>query len=250
MLPICAFAHIFHHSIPGLSHPVEKRKHLGSIFRFTVIFCIVAYSLVAWRLGTVLGEATNQSVNLNWNTYHPENSPRWLTRCIAMYIVCFPALDVLSAFPLNAITLGNNLLGAAYGKDVHTAEVRTLHERTLLVFGSFFFSNCLLFSQKNRCTKIQFRLLASGPPILLALLLRELGTITDYAGTTGFIIGFSFPALLYIRSRKLAEKKEFATETQYTSYGSNVASSLFVFVFGPAMVMYVVVNLIKGTGNE
>jgi amino acid permease len=134
MVPICVFAHIFHHSIPGLAHPVQKKKQLGSIFRFTVIFCTLAYSLLGWRLGTVFGMATEQSVNINWSTYHPEHSPHWLARAISMYVICFPALDVLSAFPLNAITLGNNLLGAAYGKDVHTAEVSRYRQPHLLCY--------------------------------------------------------------------------------------------------------------------
>ena len=123
MLPICVFAHIFHHSIPGLAHPVAEKKHLGSVFRGTVVSCTIAYSFLGWRLGTVLGTGTEQSANLNWNMYHAADSSAWWNQAIAMYVVCFPALDVLSAFPLNAITLGNNLLGAVYGKNVHTAEV-------------------------------------------------------------------------------------------------------------------------------
>lgn len=134
MLPICVFAHIFHHSLPGLSHPVAKKRNLGSIFRATVVFATLAYSLLGWRLGSVLGTSIEQSANLNWKDYRggyplpssPDDRDKlpWWVKAIAVYVVCFPALDVLSAFPLNAITLGNNLLGAVYGKEVHKAEVR------------------------------------------------------------------------------------------------------------------------------
>jgi len=131
MLPICVFAHIFHHSIPGLSHPVARKKNLSSIFRATVVFCTLAYSLLAWRVGSVLGPYTQQSANLNWKAYRggvqDTSLPGpWWAQIIAVYVVCFPALDVLSAFPLNAITLGNNLLGAVFGKNVHRAEVSSL----------------------------------------------------------------------------------------------------------------------------
>jgi hypothetical protein len=37
-------------------------------------------------------------------------------RCLSFVILVFPALDVLSAFPLSAITLGNNLRSALEGK--------------------------------------------------------------------------------------------------------------------------------------
>eukprot|EP00977_Amphora_coffeiformis_P010863 scaffold2551_cov162-Amphora_coffeaeformis.AAC.2 len=286
MLPICVFAHIFHHSIPGLSHPVARKKNLGNIFRATVVFCTLAYSLLAWRVGSVLGSYTQQSANLNWRSYRggvqDSSLPTpWWAQAIAVYVVCFPALDVLSAFPLNAITLGNNLLGAVYGKDVHKAEVRTrvvVNKCRRRLGGSeechTFGNNCIHLTrdctlllvvvacccccccgggggtntntQNDRWIRIRFRLLAGLPPIVLAVLVRELGTITDYAGTTGFIIGFSFPALLYLYSRRQAVRRDFHPRTQYSSYGSNPWAAWCVCAFGFAMVLYVVFFLVRG----
>ena len=101
--------------------------------------------------------------------------------------------------------------------------------------------------QHNRFIRTQFRLLASIPPILFGILERKLGTITDYAGTTGFVIGFSFPALLYLRSRKIAKRKHFSVQTFYSSYSSSNTSAWLLFYFGLIMVVYVVFCLIKGT---
>ena len=42
-----------------------------------------------------------------------------LVNAIRLYVVMFPALDVMSAFPLMAITLGNNLFSCVYG---HTSK--------------------------------------------------------------------------------------------------------------------------------
>ena len=78
------------------------------------------------------------------------------------------------------------------------------------------------------------------------MLVRQLGTITDYAGTTGFVIAFSFPAMLYLVSQRMAQKKEFATRTWYSSYGSNRTIAWFIFVFGITMVMYVMFFLVQG----
>lgn len=47
----------------------------------------------------------------------------WWAKAVSLYVMCFPALDVVSAFPLNAITLGNNMMGSAYGKRIHEVEV-------------------------------------------------------------------------------------------------------------------------------
>jgi hypothetical protein len=97
--------------------------------------------------------------------------------------------------------------------------------------------------------RIQFRLLASVPPIILGILERQLGRITDYAGTTGFVIGFSFPALLWLRSRSLAESKQAPTTTFYSSYASHQSVAWFVLLFGIFMAIYVVVGLARHRQN-
>ena len=87
-------------------------------------------------------------------------------------------------------------------------------------------------------------MLASIPPIILGILERQLGKITDYAGTTGFVIGFSFPALLYIKSRAAAKKKHFSENTFYSGYASTTTGAWLLFFFGLSMVAYVVYCLI------
>ena len=94
--------------------------------------------------------------------------------------------------------------------------------------------------QNNRRVRIQFRLLAAIPPIILAILVRELGTITDYSGTAGFVLTFSFPALLYIQTRRLAQTKSFSTETYYSIYASSYTPSSVLFFFGFRMLIFVV----------
>ena len=76
----------------------------------------------------------------------------WWVNCIAFYVVCFPATDVVSAFPLNGITLGNSLMGSWYGSKIHLFE----HDR------------------KRRT---MFRLLGAVPPIIGACFIRELGVM-------------------------------------------------------------------------
>ena len=152
MLPIVVFALIFHHSIPGLAHPVNDKTQLRPIFSYALVFSTVAYSLLGLTLGMAFGNNIEQSSNLNWNhfrggtgtftTYVDNTSSNnsngqlvfefhhvaWWAKAISLYIVCFPALDVLSAYPLNAITLGNNMMGAFYGRDIHKVEVRALRD--------------------------------------------------------------------------------------------------------------------------
>ncbi|CAB9521272.1 Transmembrane protein 104 [Seminavis robusta] len=235
MLPIMVFAHIYHHSIPGLANPVNNKKSLSGMFRATTTFSTIAYAFIGIVLASTFGKHIEQSSNLNWNNFtggtavlNKEGeivSVAWWAKAISIYVLCFPALDVVSAFPLNAITLGNNMMGSYYGKRIHEVE-------------------------HNRWIRIRFRLLAGIPPIIFGILERQLGTITDYAGTTGFMIGFSFPALLYLRSRMKAKKKHFNATTFYSSYASSSVAAWALFYFGAVMVVYVVCCLVTRMGDE
>lgn len=92
-------------------------------------------------------------------------------KCIqtSFCIILFPALDVISAFPLNAINLGNNIFEAFYGNLADEME-------------------------STRSSKICFRLLARVPPIFGGILVHELGVGTDYTGCAGFILlDFLYP---------------------------------------------------------
>lgn len=135
MLPIMVFAHIYHHSIPGLAHPVADKKKLSGIYRSTTVFSTIAYAFIGLILGSAFGDNIEQSSNLNWKHFTGGTavfdsngaivSVAWWAKAISLYVMCFPAIDVISAFPLNAITLGNNIMGSVYGKKIHEVEVRS-----------------------------------------------------------------------------------------------------------------------------
>ncbi|KAL3923430.1 MAG: hypothetical protein SGILL_001663 [Bacillariaceae sp.] len=227
-LPILVFANIFHHSIPGLTHPVADKRKVGKVFTATNVFTVAAYVTLGITLGATFGKGIEQSSNLNWSTFHAGTGyidedgniigAAWWTHVVSFYILLFPAVDVVSAFPLSAITLGNNLFGAAYGKRIHEVE-------------------------GNRWLRTGFRLLASVPPIIFGICVRELGTITDYTGTSGFLIGLCFPAILYMASRAMAKEHHFRLDTFYTNYGSSVGVAQFIKWFGMFMMVFVFCKL-------
>jgi hypothetical protein len=75
------------------------------------------------------------------------------------------------------------------------------------------------------------------------MFVRELGTITDYTGATGFAIGLTIPAQLFLRSKKIAKQRHYATTTYYTSIGSNdILASIMVW-FGITMIFTVFISL-------
>jgi Transmembrane amino acid transporter protein len=65
-LPILIFANIFHHSIPGLAHPVADKKNVGKIFSSTNAFTVAAYLILGLTLGTAFGKSIGTCVIDRW----------------------------------------------------------------------------------------------------------------------------------------------------------------------------------------
>ena len=149
ILPIAAYANIFHHSLPALSQPVQNKKNLVFIYLCTIFLCLIAYCSIGCIISSYFGSYIKSSSNLNWISYsgfsrveltgngsndshntdststvsntithitipslrrlqeHLLTSVPTYAKLISTYVVCFPGLDVSSAFPLCAITLGN-----------------------------------------------------------------------------------------------------------------------------------------------
>lgn len=62
-LPILIFANIFHHSIPGLTHPVADKKKIGKVFSSTNAFTVAAYLTLGLTLGSAFGTSIGMCVS-------------------------------------------------------------------------------------------------------------------------------------------------------------------------------------------
>jgi hypothetical protein len=221
LLPIAVFANIFHYAIPALAEPVADKRTLAYIFMTTLIFCFIAYSAIAISVSLYFGDLTQTSSNLNWADYGNNSSgvAFFIKRLISMYVMMFPALDVASAFPLNAITIGNNLFSAVYGKQVHSMEDSRRH-------------------------KITFRLLAAFPPLIMAAFESNLGKITDYTGMTGFVLAFIFPPMLAYYSHTTLADVGMPVVTIYSTTFASPRYGALIFLFGAWLMVYVPWSLI------
>lgn len=136
MFSVLVYTAMFHNGIPELAEPVRDKKRLSQNFRSAILIV----SAACWFLGTTVasyfGDAVQPSANLNWNDYiggtgHFSSDGVWLdvqqsARLTSGFIVLFPPLNVMSAYPLNAIVLGNNLLVGLFGA---SAEVSTCFDQ-------------------------------------------------------------------------------------------------------------------------
>ena len=250
LLPIAAFANIFHHSIPGLSEPVLDKKALSKAFCLALLISCVGYAAIGVVISTYFGSYTMVASNLNWSEYigtSTSHSYRLLASIVSFYIVLFPAFDVASVFPLCAITLGNSMHSAYISSKDSASLVNCKNsdeDFTLLTQSSGGSSGNSSLINEGRQKLKYFRLLASVPPIICAYFMSNLGQITDFTGITGFLIAFIFPAMLSRASISRLTKLNLPTRTYYTTRFTSTYMINLTLLFGVGLTLYVLISFI------
>lgn len=109
-------------------------------------------------------------------------------RMLAYYLLLFPSLDVVSAFPLMVHTVVNNLYLIIVGHDTSQPP-----------------------SQKYKwydfTLRMSLRLVVAVLPVLAAFGVANLVYVLKYAGLMGFNICFFFPTVLQWRSISVCKRK-------------------------------------------
>eukprot|EP00010_Vexillifera_abyssalis_P002028 CAMPEP_0201562904 /NCGR_PEP_ID=MMETSP0173_2-20130828/79590_1 /ASSEMBLY_ACC=CAM_ASM_000268 /TAXON_ID=218659 /ORGANISM="Vexillifera sp., Strain DIVA3 564/2" /LENGTH=528 /DNA_ID=CAMNT_0047977525 /DNA_START=215 /DNA_END=1801 /DNA_ORIENTATION=- len=218
------FAQLMHHSVPGLCQPVRTKKNLKKMFIGALSTTFFFYSLLSVITALYFGAGVNQVVTLNWTTYaglnfNTRNGPVF-AKVISYVVVLFPVADIISAYPLNAYTLGNNIFFGL--PDRYTDNGR------------------------SKIVKIACRLLASVPPIILAIIVNSLATILSFAGTAGFFLAFVFPAMLQILSIRQCQEAFGHWKTPYSGHFSHPYYAWAVLVFGIVSFIVLIVYLSIG----
>jgi len=219
MIPLIVFTAVFHQSIPSLAAEVSEKSQLSYIFGYTFTLCGLSYTLIGIVGAWYFGHNVEQSVNLNWSLYHGAGN-YWLSKVISLYVVAFPAIDVISSYPLNAICLASNLVGIVY-------------------------RDTAIEMENNPRVMYSFMALASIPPIICSLFVRDLGIILSYTGLTGLLTAFCFPAILYISSEIKMKRLGLQVITAYDQIGSSKASAVGMLMFGVASICFCLFDLTK-----
>lgn len=180
LTPIAAYSYIFHHSVPSLEYPVADKLSCVRLFATAVSIAMLLYILVGAAVSAYFGDYTQTSSNLNWSVYAGHNGSSPAGRVVAFFVVLFPALDVASAFPLNAYTLGNTVMTTVFAEEIKSHSHTASHLRQKLLF----------------C-----RGAAAVLPLLGAAIEHDLSVVTRYTGLAAFLLAFVFPPVLAYYSR-------------------------------------------------
>jgi hypothetical protein len=235
ILSICAYAFLFSQGLPVLAEPASDKRQLRTVFLYTLVFMVVGYTSIGVSVALVFGSDIRSSCNLLWGAYTMggASSPVLvlMAKAVSAYVVLFPALDCLSAYPLMAIMLGNSIFVcfSARKRYVHNSQQASPPSSPAA----------------NGNTVIFCRLLAAVPPIIGAVFISNPGAITNYTGISGIIIGFVFPPLLSMQSEKYLLDRKLPHQTIYSTKLSTMLRPVVLCLGGMLCVFVLTMNVLS-----
>eukprot|EP01114_Cavostelium_apophysatum_P016316 TRINITY_DN4610_c0_g1_i1.p1 TRINITY_DN4610_c0_g1~~TRINITY_DN4610_c0_g1_i1.p1 ORF type:complete len:496 (+),score=54.06 TRINITY_DN4610_c0_g1_i1:130-1617(+) len=199
----------FHYCIPDLIVTVKDKSAFKKVITGAIFAIIVLYFVFGPICALYFGKNTYPLVTLNWTNYSGlgggwgAGERPWWAVMIQLLVMVFPILDMLSVFPLVAITLGNNIL-----------------ESSPQFFKDRF---------PGKKGKIICRFVAAVPPIALGAGLGQLNKIFGFTALFAFFLEFVFPAFLQIASTRKC-KKWWGNGSEITPYSSHFSHLTYVII--------------------
>jgi hypothetical protein len=228
---VSLFAQLCHHSNPGLLSLLHApRTAARRTFNATFATTTIIYLLVGVSCALYFGTEADPVATLMWTDYSgqvPAGTPKPLwAKILSSVVVYFPPADLVSVFPLCAVTLGDSL-----SKTVVSMRVKRLG--LAATPGTHVASKQLV----RNC-----RLAAVIPPLIAAVFARDVSRIIDAAGIFAFVLVFFAPAALQIASIRRTR----ITNTPYSGKGSSVTAASVVLIAGAVCLWFAAPILLSG----
>ncbi|KAJ3428198.1 acid transporter [Anaeramoeba flamelloides] len=221
VLGASVFSQVIHHSATVIIEPIKDKKKASKIYFSSFFTTFSTYTLIGIICSLYFGEKTKSVVSLNWINYTggDKHAQVW-AKMIKYIIMLFPTIDIFSAFPLNVVTLGTSLFNYFYPE---------LNRGNL---------------KNKKLKKILFRLFAAIPPLIAALLVKQIPIIVIFNGIFGCLIGYLIPALLNYKSKKMCKIIFNKDKTPYSNISSNRKNIILVFTLGCLILISTLVSSI------
>jgi hypothetical protein len=181
VLSIAVFALYVQMMIPTTTQTlVNKEGTMLPTVWSAILFCVLVYLAVGLLVASVFGQDTLPVASLNWRNFTggQETAPEWANTFSTMLIL-FPTVDILSAFPLIAFCLGENLSNAAPA----------------------------LSARYGSSIAVYWRLLAALPPLFGAILIDNVAVLFEYGAIGAWLMMVAFPAACLLRSQQLCDER-------------------------------------------
>ena len=200
-IPIILFASAYQVHIPTISDSIgNKERNLKTINLMAVMTCFIFYTLLG-MLASIAIEGVPSMASLGYRNYTAGTSQSdrqgW-TYLIEYLIIISPALDVMTAYPIKALTISDSLITWRYGGELSKIDKKIIYS---------------------------VRFVISSFPLLISFLVYNLGTILDWVGLLGFLIIHIPIPLFHIAMKHLVPGK-----SVYDIYGSVWLNWSFSFI--------------------
>lgn len=176
-IPIFVYSQLTHMGIITLAGPMTPKKYFKQFFGFLMSSTFCIYSVLAIAVAMYFQYCVSDTASLNWLPWL-ELDGYVALKVLSYYIILFPSLDVISAYPLNNATIANNVYIIITGRD-STDDKRQYVKLFLLLL-------------KFICAVL---------PLALAFAVSNLLYVVEYAGLLGFAICHLYPAMLQFASQ-------------------------------------------------
>jgi Transmembrane amino acid transporter protein len=225
ILSATVFSQLVDFGAPTILSPLkDKRKSHRAMIGAVALACSL-YAVLGVVASMYFGDQLEAQVNLNFANYTGgEGKARWWAYILQYYVTLFPALDVTSVFPLLAISLGNTL-------------------RAFLIRSS---QTVRDWDRKTKKLALICRLAAAIPPILLALVERNLASIVKYSSIPSLWIAFIAPACLQYFSVRTCLRHKVQPATSFSiPFLSGRTGLVMVIVFTVLCYVFMVGELVN-----
>jgi len=221
---------IMHFCFPTVAEGARDKKALFSIFSMAFLASFILFSALGgiaacycYEVGS--DKCVNKLITNDWGKYTGHDfsgsvehldGVEWWAFIIRYFILVFPAIAMLSNYPLAALSFGNNIHSM-----MSESMIARLGSKDMLVA----------------------KLIAATPPMILALLVSDLTVVFEVVGGIAYILGFILPGVFYLASLKAAAEHGSHLTTPYTFWWSTPLLAKFMIGFGVSCIIFTIASL-------
>eukprot|EP00656_Telonema_subtile_P012903 TRINITY_DN16531_c0_g1_i1.p1 TRINITY_DN16531_c0_g1~~TRINITY_DN16531_c0_g1_i1.p1 ORF type:complete len:505 (+),score=110.80 TRINITY_DN16531_c0_g1_i1:202-1716(+) len=220
---------IMHFSFASIAEPMQNKRTVVRFFTAGFITSGLLFCSLALACSLYFGppdhdghHGTQQLISLNWDEYTGSDfqevgsSELWV-KILRYFITAFPAVAMLSNYPLCGLALGNNIY------DVMPERWQTRWSEARV--------------------KVYTRLAASLFPLALAQFEYDLAVVFKITGLLAFVLGYLIPASLQVLTIKRCIALNMNPRTPYHTCLSSIPAACGVFGLGVGLIIYTLVSL-------
>lgn len=203
-----------HYNMPDALQPLDTKGSARMVTFFALGLSSIFY-LALGLMGALAFDQVDELATLRWTVYTAcgngwedcgSNTAGRVMGYILSYIVLFfPMINVLSAYPMIGVTVGDNIF---------TSVPKSIVAR----FGAG--------PSRTAC-----RLFSAIPPLILAAFFRQLNMILTIGGLFGFLLGLTIPCCFQLASLKFCKDTWGTLASGCTEFTEKRISSIPVTLF-------------------